>query len=58
MKGIDESHVVWQSVENIVGLERSLGAFWAALVDELDVIGGDSLAFVEGEHGSSTSGGR
>ena len=56
MVSINESRAVWQSVENIVGMERSLRAFWAALVDELDVIGGDNIAFVEGEHNSSTSG--
>ena len=56
VENIDESHAVWQSVENIRGMERSLRAFWAALVDELDVIGGDNLAFVEGNGHSSTSG--
>ena len=55
-ESIDESRTVWQSVNNIVGIERSLGAFWAALQDELDVIGAENLAFVEGEHHSSTSG--
>ena len=55
-ESIDESRTVWQSVDNIVGMERSLGAFWAALQDELDGIGGDNLAFVEGERHSSTSG--
>ena len=49
VRSIDEARTVWQSIDNIVGMERSLRAFWAALVDELDVAGGAGLAFVEGE---------
>lgn len=56
VKSIDEARTVWQSIDNIVGMERSLRAFWVALVDELDVIGGDNLAFVEGaEHWSPSA---
>ncbi len=55
VKSIDAAQTIWQSIDNIVGMERSLRAFWAALVDELDVMGGDNLAFVEHAHHSSTS---
>ena len=55
-QSLDDARTVWQSVDNIIRMERSLGAFWAALADELDVIGGDDLAFVEGKHNESTSG--
>ena len=55
VKSIDEAQTVWQSIDNIVGMERSLRAFWAALVDELDVIGGDNLAFLQHERHWSTS---
>ena len=56
VKSIDEAQTVWQSIDNIVGMERSLRAFWAALVDELDVIGGENLAFRKNEDHYSTSG--
>ena len=55
MESIYESQPVWQSIDNIIGMERSLKAFWVALQEELDVIGGDHLAFVEGEQHSSRS---
>jgi hypothetical protein len=45
---------VWQSVDNIIAMERSLKAFWAALQEDLDRIGGDNLAFEEVEQHSST----
>ena len=56
VKNNDEARTIWQSINNIVGMERSLRTFWSALVDELDVMGGDNLAFTEHEHYSSTSG--
>ncbi len=55
VKDIEEARTIWQSIDNLVGMEHSLRTFWAALVDELDVIGGDNLAFAEHEHHSSTS---
>ena len=54
METIDESQTVWQSIDNIVGMERSLDALWGAGADELDAIGTDAaMTFVEDEEGRS-----
>lgn len=55
METVDESRTVWQSIDNIVGMERSLQAFWVAVQEELDAIGGDAMAFVEEDAHSSTN---
>lgn len=58
METIDESRTVWQSIDNIVGMERSLDALWGAVADELDAIGTDAaMTFVEDEAGRSSSNG-
>ena len=55
---IDESQTVWQSIENIVGVQSSLKAFWAALLDDLDVAGGNNMGFVQHKaHASMAPGG-
>ena len=46
MEGVGESRTIWQSIENIVGMHRSLKAFWEALQEELDAINGDEMEFV------------
>lgn len=56
MESIDESRTVWQSIDNIVGMERSLDALWGAVADELDAIGTDAaMTFVEDEEDRSSS---
>ena len=56
MESIDESRTVWQSIDNIVGMERSLDALWGAVADELDAIGTDAaMTFVEDEEDPSWS---
>ena len=53
-----ESRTIWQSVENIAGLHGSLKAFWTALLEELDVIGGGDMDFVPYKaHSSMAPGG-
>ena len=46
MESMGESRTIWQSIENIAGLHGSLKAFWTALLEELDVIGGGDMDFV------------
>ena len=46
MESMGESRTIWQSIENIAGMHGSLKAFWTALLEELDVIGGADMDFV------------
>ena len=53
-----ESRTIWQSIENIAGMHGSLKAFWTALLEELDVIGGADMDFVpHRDHSSMAPGG-